>query len=204
MKQITLNNIKRRKLNKYYWKELHDTWELSDNNIQCYRYRMENNKIEWNIQEMLYDGNDPRSIEDVLDLAKCYYKANVYTDEEWKKYFIPAINKHIEKEENFERWQTGYLIQNKEGTNYIVEYDYATAFGGRDFTSLAVLELDENRNPVCEGIWRYYGDYQLIDKDNQEKYIKIIRKYHNRKKDSMDIPMYMNDELAEKINIYGT
>ena len=195
---ITLKSIRRRKLNKEMWEMLHETWELGDeHNDSVTRYRMENNDIDYCIYDLTHYGNDPYMNEDLLDRAKCYYKAGIYTDEEWEKYFLPAINEQIKHNDNFLRFHPGYLIRNKSTKELaIVQYDYAEAFGGTDYTDLDICDLDDKGKIVRNWAWASYNDYELVDSSNAtvEANIKKLRKYH---KEYFIVPLCLCDEMRK-------
>ena len=195
---ITLKDIKNRKLNKEMWKMLHETWELGDeHNDSVTRYRMENNEIDYCIYDFTHYGNELYMNEDLLDRAKCYYKASVYTDEEWEKYFLPAINKQIKYNDNFLRFHPGYLIKNKSTNKLsIVQYDYAEAFGGTDYTDLSICEFDDNGEITMQWAWASYNDYELVDSSNVtiKTNIKKIRKYHKK---YPTVPLCLCDKMRK-------
>lgn len=203
MKDITLDDIKNHPINE----ELKEDYIRrliiqNDWNKQAHLTRMKSSSywIKCEIWEMSHDGNEPYSIEELLDHARLFYDDHIYTDEEWNKYFIPEINRAIKSEENFIRWYPGYLVKNKNKEEYaIVEHDYAEAFGGRNFTDLCLLFLDNEGNPEYSSAWHDYYDYELIDKDNIEKYLDIIRKYNN----GDAAPINMDYQLAKNLG-YGS
>lgn len=177
---ITLEQLKARPVNPAVDNRLKRTQELSAWNINVFRNRMTNQLTrETNIWEMTHDGNDPKENGDMLDVARLYYQHGVYTDEEWKQYFIPAINAMMEYNDKFIRWRPGYVIvDRKTNRRYIVEYDYAQAFGGRDFTSLSVCTLDNDDEITGSWAWAQYKDCDLVDAEHTEKYIAKVRAYH--------------------------
>lgn len=128
--QLTLEDLKNRPLNKDMYDSMYETWELgNEHNIECYRSRIRegnDHDIKNECYDMTHNGNDPMENEEMLDHARCFYEDNIFTDEEWVNIFIPAINKQIEENDNFERWYPGYVIKNKEtGQLAILGGDYA-------------------------------------------------------------------------------
>lgn len=198
---MTLEDIKNREINYEMKQHLKKTHELYDSyNYNVYRYRMKSKKyIQWNVDDMTHEGNDPRSSEEVLDRAKLFYDEHIFTDKEWNKYFIPAINDLLIYNKTFERWHPGYLIKDVEGNFAIVEHDYAEAFGGRCFTSLAICQLDSEGNITCSWAWAEYADYCLVSKDPDvvSKNLEKIRKRVSEIGDGA--PIGMNSELAKKL-----
>ena len=179
MKTITLLGLKKRRLDPETVEMLENTWELDDWNKSVYRHRMENGDIDHQIFMMTHDGNDPKPIKQMLNEARCYYEAHVYTDAEWEQYFIPAINKMINYHNSFVRWRPGYVIKHKQTDECcIVEYDYARKFGGHDYESLAVVDIDANGNPYDHGAWADYNNYELVDDKHVKENIAKIRAYY--------------------------
>lgn len=183
---MTLEELKNRPLNKYMYDSMYETWELGDeHNMGVARHRMESgdvNDIKTEVWDMVHNGNEPKSNVEMLDYARCFYEDKVYTDEEWEKYFLPAINEMLEHNNTFERWYPGYLIRNKETGNLaIVEADYAFKYGGRDFKSLDISELNKNGDIIGSWAWANYDNYELVDKthmvENLEKIGKFKEKY---------------------------
>ena len=102
-------------------------------------------------------------------------ETKIYTDKEWEEIFIPHINKILEYNNNFIRWYPGFLIKNKwDGKESIVISDYALKYGGRNYTSLEVCDLDEFGNIVKNWSWANYIDYVLIDSTHT---IENLKKY---------------------------
>lgn len=159
---------------------------LNDWNIRIYRERMETpDGIRRNISDIVQDGNDPMDNEEMLDRARWYIEMNVYTDEQWENYLIPAINRMIAYNDAFMRWQPGYVVRSKkDGSLWIVEYDYAMGFGSscgrkcRDFTSLSIARLHDDGHVDSGWAWAQYDNYELVDKDHCEENIAKIREYH--------------------------
>lgn len=180
--------------------EIKQTWELSRHNLGVYRYRMDHGNVQLCVYELTHDGNDPRDNERLLDFAVCYYWSRVYTDEEWERYFLPAINEMIAKNDSFVRMLPGFVIQHKEtGTKAIVGSDYAYAFGGRNFTDLSIYNLDKEGNITCGWAWASYSNYKIIDTEHQQQNIKRIHDYNVS---NGNCPPYgLSDDLA--IRFYG-
>ena len=182
---ISLEDIKARPINPKIEERFKHTDELSFFNNQVRgRWMEEEETRSWCVREMTHYGNDPKRNEEMLDDAKIFYEHEVYTDEEWEKYFLPAINAMIEYNNTFVRWHPGYLIRDKEsGKFYIVEYDYAEAFswnGWREstnYTDLSLCELDEDGDIVFSWAWANYNKYELVDKGHTEENIAKIREY---------------------------
>ena len=197
---MTLQELKEYPLNKEYLKHLEDCLVFDEHNINIYKIRM-NSKRErgWEIWDMTHRGNDPLSNEEMLNKARCFIEKNIYTDKQWNKYFIPAINEMIDYNNTFERWHPGYLIKDVKGNLAIVEHDYSEAFGGRDYTSLAIYELDSNENITYGWAWAKYENYCLVSKEPEivSKNLEKIRKYNIERGDGA--PICMNPELAKKL-----
>lgn len=178
VKTITLQDLKEGKINSSLLKTMKATWELDDYNKEVYHYRMKNGKIRWEIEKMTHDGNDPRRNQEILDRAIIYYSEQVYTDEEWEKYFLPAINKAMSDNDSFIRWLPGYVIKDKEtGQLSIVKYDYAFVYGGTNYTDLLVVSLNDSGNPCRSWAWAHYNDYELIDANHVKENILKICNY---------------------------
>jgi len=129
---------------------------------------------------MTHDGNDPKTIRGILDEARLYIHYNVFTDEEWESFLLPYINREIARQRSFKRWMPGYVIRNKEtGQLAIVRYDYAYEYGGRDFTSLHVCDLDADGRIVSSWAWAQYDDYELVDEDHVKENIEKMAEYEN-------------------------
>ena len=193
--ELTLQKLKERPINPSTRNRMKYTMELSDWNINAYRKRMETTDgISSNVYDMTHNGNDPKSNKDMLDDARMFVDKDVYTDEQWEKYFIPAINDMISYNNNFVRWKTGYLIKEKStGKLSILEYDYGGAFGGRDYTSLSVCELDESDNILYSWSWANYDDYELVDKGHTKENIQKMKAYFKGK----GIQYYLCDKLIK-------
>lgn len=122
---------------------------------------------------MTHDGNEPKTIRDILDEARLYIHYDVFTDEEWESFLLPYINREIARQRNFKRWMPGYVIRHKQtGRLAIVKGDYAYEYGGRDFTSLHVCDLNADGRVVNSWAWAQYGDYELVDEDHVLENIK--------------------------------
>lgn len=161
------------------------------NNIKVSRYRMDSGDstyIRWEIEDMVYEGNNPMSNEDILDMASICATNNIYTEEEWNKYFLPAINRQLKANNSFVRRMPGDLIQCikkdgydvKVGETAIVEYDYAAVYGGRNFRSLRVCSLDKKGNIKRSWAWADYDKWKLAD--NKHRSENIIKMWEYRKK----------------------
>lgn len=200
MCRITLQDLKERPINKEVDDLLKRTDELCEWNKSVKRHRMDNGDIRYQVFDMTHDGNDPKDNEYMLDVARLYYRENVYTDEEWEKYFIPAINEMIEYNNSFVRWMPGYIIKNKAtGKCAIVEYDYALGFGHicsrcRDFTSLSVCDIGEDGEVRGSWAWAHYENYELVDKNHTEENIAKVRVYHTGNNHTP--PYYLSREMS--------
>ena len=197
---MTLQELKEYPLDKEYLKDLNERNVINKDHKEFHQNRMKDSYYKkWEIWDMTHDGNDPRSNDDMLNFARCYIECDIYTDKQWIKYFIPAINKMIIYNNTFERWHPGYLIKNVEGNLAIVECDYSEAFGGRDYTSLAIFELDSNENITYGWAWAKYENYCLVSKESEivSKNLEKIRKYNIECGDGA--PICMNPELAKKL-----
>lgn len=194
---ITLDELKSRPLNPETVEKFERTCELWYGNIQAMRYRLYH--VERGPQSCAYDltrnGNNRKPSKQLLDDARMYIEKKVYTDEEWEKYFIPAINEVLEYNANFVRWMPGYLIR-KKGSNSlsIVEYDYATGYGQKypyectDYESLSLCSLDSKDGHITGSCsWANYKDYELVDKDHTKENIAKIRAYHKGSKHPINL-----------------
>ena len=203
--EVTLNDLKARKINPETQAMFERTMELWHGNILVHQRRMAmEEEREYEAMNMTHDGNDPKSSEQMLDDARMYIEKHVYTDEQWERYLPPAINKMLEYNANFERWYPGYLIRKKDSSEMaIVEYDYATAFGHlcgrecRNFTDLSLCLLDAKKNITGTIAWRDYSGYELMDKCHTEEYIAKIRAWY--KKHNSQPPYYLSDKM---INLF--
>ncbi len=181
---ITLEDLKNRPLNEYLYRQMYETWTLGDkDNIRVYRHRIRKGTEE-DIKTECYDfthhGNSLMCNDEMLDRARCFYEDKIYTDEEWEKYFLPAINKAIEENDHFERWYPGYLIKNKStGKLAIVKGDYAYIYGGRNYTSLYIYDLDENGGIISGWAWADYDNYELVDTNHIVENFNKIGKYED-------------------------
>ena len=200
MATVTLQDIKARRLVEIAWRGYMRS-NLNDWNIRIYRERMETpDGIRRNISDIVQDGNDPMDNEEMLDRARWYIEMNVYTDEQWENYLIPAINRMIAYNNTFVRWLPGYVVRSKQdGRMYAVEYDYATGFGWscgrkcRDYTSLSLAHLnDEGRVDGC-WCWAKYEDFELVDTGHCDENIARIREYHVAKDDQ--VPYYLDSRI---------
>ena len=187
---ITLEQLKERPIDPDTEAMMNRTMELAQHNIFVYQSRM-NGDEERNlcIHDMTHNGNEPKSNEQMLNDARMYIEKQVYTDEQWEQFFIPAINKMIKYNDEFVRWMPGYVIKEK-GSNkrYIVFYDYALAYSHlcgrecRNFTSLCLGRLDDTGEIDMSWSWAGYNNYELIDKDHANSNIEVIRRYLRDKK----------------------
>lgn len=199
---ITLEQLKARAIDPETEALMNRTMELAQHNIYVYRKRMaeSDSEIRSCIYSMTHNGNNPKSNEQMLNEARMYIEKNVYTDEQWEQYFIPAINDMIKYNDEFVRWMPGYVIKEKNGeTRYLVFYDYALAYGhlsgreNRDFTNLCLGRLDSNGEVDFSWAWADYNNYELIDKNNANSNINVIRRYlHNKK-----VPTHLCDSLMK-------
>lgn len=195
-KKITLQDLIDRKLNQEVFSELRRDWTLSVHNRQVDQYRMRHGLVDSCVYDMTHDGNDPKETERMLDEARCFLEAGVYHEWEWEKYFIPAINKIIELNDTFERFKPGYVVMNKQTKQKaIVEYDYALGFGGRNFTDLSLVNIDDDGNCGLSWAWADYKDYVLIDKDHTKENIAKVKKYYQNRNSS--VPYFLNQKLAQ-------
>lgn len=177
---ITLQQLKRRRINPETRKMMEHTCELAHWNIMAIRNRMaDQDDIRYQVFDLTHNGNDPKDNKELLDDARMYIEKGVYTDEEWEQYFIPAINEMIAYNNNFVRWHPGYLLRNKEtGKLAILEYDYSTAFRGRNYTSLALCELDDKDKIRFSWAWANYNNYELVDSEHTAENIAKLKAYH--------------------------
>ena len=197
---MTLQELKKYPLDEEYLKDLNERNVINKDHREFHQKRIKNaHDREYDIWEITHDGNDPRSNNDMLNFARCYIECNIYTDKQWNKYFIPAINEMIDYNNTFERWHPGYLIKDAKGNLAIVEHDYSEAFGGRNYTSLAIYELDSNENIKFGWAWAEYENYCLVSKEPEivSKNLEKIRKYNMEDDDGA--PICMNPELAKKL-----
>ena len=197
---MTLQELKEYPLDKEYLKDLNERNVINKDHREFHQKRIKNScDREYEIWNMTHNGNDPRSNDDMLDFARCYIECDIYTDKQWNKYFIPAINEMIDYNNIFERWHPGYLIKDVEGNLAIVEYDYSEAFGGRNYTSLAIYELDSDKNITYCWAWAKYENYCLVSKEPEivSKNLEKIRKYNIERGDGA--PIGTDPELAKKL-----
>ena len=180
---ITLSDLKARPINSDVAALLERTMELSTWNNSVRQRRMaDEHGRESNIWDMTHDGNDPKENGNMLDVARLYYEKHVYSDEEWEQYFLPAINAMMEYNDKFIRWRPGYVIRDRKTLKrYIVEYDYAQGYGGRNFTDLSVCNLGDDDEIHGSWAWANYKDYDLVDSDHTEKYIAKMQAYNKGK-----------------------
>lgn len=97
-----------------------------------------------------------------------------------------------------QKFVTGCLIQDKDGDVGIFEYNYAMAFGGRDYNNIAVAWLDEKGKKVIEISYDRKSQFTLIDSDPKtiEANLKKLRSYNKK---SGGAPICMNTGLAIKL-----
>lgn len=130
--------------------------------------------------DMTHDGNEPKTIRDILDEARLYIHYDVFTDEEWESFLLPYINREIDRQRSFKRWLPGYVIRHRQtGQLAIVRGDYAYKYGGRDFTSLEVCDLDADGQIVSSWAWAQYDDYELVDEDHVKENIEKMAEYES-------------------------
>ena len=197
---MTLQELKEYPLDKEYLKDLNERNVINKDHREFHQNKMKSSYYrKYEIFDMTHYGNDPRSNDDMLKFARCYIECNIYTDKQWNKYFIPAINKMIDYNNTFERWHPGYLIKDANGNLAIVENDYSEAFGGRNYTSLAICELDSNKNITYGWAWAKYENYCLVSKDPEiiSENLEKIREHNSKIGDGA--PICMNPELAKKL-----
>lgn len=199
---VTLQDIKSRPLVEIAWKGYMDA-NLSEWNIRIYRERMESEDgIRMNIANIVQDGNDPMDNEEMLDRARWYIEKDVFTDEQWEKYILPAINGMIAYNDAFVRWLPGYVVRSKkDGSLWAVEYDYATGFGSstgrkcRNYTSLSLARIGEDGHVGGSFAWARYDDYELVDNDHCSENIAKIREYHVAGKHQ--VPYFLDGRIAD-------
>ncbi len=198
---ITLEELKKRPINRYINDMLYRTLRLGDDwNERIYKERMlDEYERRYCIADIVQEGNDPRDSKEILDIARCYIERGLYTDEQWEKYIIPAINEIIAYNESFVRWMPGYLIRSKKyGNLCIVEYDFAMGFGylcgheNRDYTSLALCRLRKGE-PAGSWAWANYKDYELVDTEHTQENIAKVRDYHISNKHQ--VPYYLSSKM---------
>lgn len=199
--KVTLQDIKARRLVEIAWKGYMDI-NLSYGNIQIKQSRMDSiDGICRNVADMVQFGNEPMSNERMLDIARWYIERNVYTDDQWEKYFLPAINEMIAYNDAFVRWMPGYVVRSrKDGRMYVVEYDYATGFGSscgrecRDFTSLSLAHLDDDGHVDGSWAWAKYKDFELVDSGHCQENVAKVREYHVSSRHK--VPYFLDGEIA--------
>lgn len=176
-KEITLSDIKKPQ-DKKTLKRWEDIYGKDDKKLV--RYRIEHDMAKWEAYEITHDGNDPRTNKEIISRARWYYSQNLMTDEEFEKYILPAINETITYNDSFIRWMPGSLIKKKEtGELKILAYDYGYKYGGRNFTSLSVYDLDKNGKIDGSRAWEFYGDYELVDTEKNNERIRQIADYES-------------------------
>ena len=175
MKEVTLEDLKKPYKNTKEFKTFNE-W-----NCKAIRYRMTNGMIDTELYDITHDDNDPRPNSEIVNLARFYYQNGFMTDEEVKKYLIPAINEQIKKNNRFVRWMPGSLLRNKEtGKLCILVGDYAYIYHtGRNYTSLEVCDLDDNDNIRYHWAWANYNNYELVDAEHNSEHLKQVLNYDN-------------------------
>lgn len=175
--------------------EMRETLHLWSYNLSVWRRRTDEEGPAAFAFELTHSGNDPLENHEMIERAVCYYRTGVFSDDEWQRFFIPAINKMIVYNGAFVRWLPGYVIRHKkQGSKAIVEYDYATGFGGRDFTSLALTNIEDDGSLGTSWAWASYSDYELVDTEHTEENIARIREKNMRNKSLP--PYYLKEEIA--------
>ena len=199
-KTVTLADIKARDINHAVASRMIRRAELSAWNRRAKRIRFDEGNIDGCVADIIQDGNDPRDNEELLDVARCYIEAGIYTDQEWQEVFIPAINTAMAYNDAFVRWYPGYLIRNRRtGMECIVQYDYAMGFESsmgrpcRDFTSLTVCSVDGEGRIRGSWAWAHYEDYELVDKDHTKENIAKVREYLK----GQPMPFFLSQEMQE-------
>lgn len=91
---------------------------------------------------------------------------------------------------------TGALLESKsDGSRCFLEHSYAQAFGGRNYSSLAVIWLNKKGNPEYSSAWHNKSNFKVIDSDLESNLQKIIK--FNKK--SGGAPICMKASLAQKL-----
>ena len=198
---INLEYLQQHKPDAKILNEMQRTYELWRYNLRVWRNRTNVEGPDAFVFELTHCGNDPYENHEMIERAVCYYRTGVFSDDEWQRFFIPAINRMIAYNDSFVRWLPGYVIQQKEtGTKAIVEFDYAYAFGGRNFTDLSIYNLDKEGNITCGWAWASYSNYKLIDTEHQQQNIKRIHDYNVS--NGYRPPFGLSRELSQ--SFYGT
>ena len=192
---INLEYLQQHKPEAKILNEMQRTYELLHYNLRVWRRTTDEEGPNDFAFELTHYGNDPLENHEMIERAVCYYRTGVFSDDEWQRFFIPAINKMIAHNDNFVRWLPGYVIRHKkDGFKAIVEYDYAMGFGGRDFTSLALTNIEDDGSLGTSWAWASYNDYELVDKEHTEENIARIREKNMRNKSLP--PYYLKEEIA--------
>lgn len=195
MMSINLEYLQQHKPDAKILNEMQRTYELWQHNLRVWRMRTNEEGPNAFAFRLTHYGNDPLENHEMIERAVCYYRTGVFSDDEWQRFFIPAINKMIAHNDNFVRWLPGYVIRHKEqGSKAIVEYDYATGFGGRDFTDLALTNIEEDGSLGTSWAWASYNDYELVDTEHTEENIARIREKNMRHK--LQPPYFLKEEIA--------
>lgn len=176
MKEVTLEDLKKP------YKNMEEFESFDEWNCKAIRYHMTNGMIDITLYDITHDDNDLRPNSEIVNLARFYYQNNLMTDEEVKKYLIPAINEQIKKNNRFVRWMPGSLLRNKEtGKLCILVGDYAhvcSGYGtGRNYTSLEVCDLDDDNNIIHHWAWANYNNYELVDTEHNSERLKQVLDY---------------------------
>ena len=195
MEPITLQDLQQHTPDANVFNEMKRTLALWSHNLSVWRCRTNEEGPHAFAYELTHHGNEPLENHEMIDRAACYYNTGIFFDEEWKQFFIPAINKMIAYNDNFVRWLPGYVIRNKEsGSKAIVEYDYATGFWGRDYTHLAVINLNDDGSLGLSWAWADYELYELVDTEHTVENIARIREKYKRQG---SLPPYcLREEIA--------
>lgn len=150
-------------------------------------------------REITHYGNDPRPNEEILDIAALFFERGVFYQGNpwfWVEHILPAINRQIEANNSFEPFLPGYLVKNKKtGDKAIVEYDYATAFGGRNHRSLSLCFLAEDGHIRSCIAWFSHENYDLVDKEHVKENMEKIRDFHIRHNGNP--PFFLSEELSQ-------
>lgn len=195
MMSINLEYLQQHKTDAKILNEMQRTYELFPYNLRVWRNRANEEGPNVFAFELTHCGNDPYENHEMIERAVCYYRTGVFSDDEWQRFFIPAINKMIAYNDNFVRWLPGYVIRHKkDGSKAIVEYDYATGFGGRNFTSLALTNIEDDGSLGISWAWASYNDYELVDTEHTEENIARIRGKNMRHK--LQPPYHLKEEIA--------
>lgn len=195
MMSINLEYLQQHKPDAKILNEMQRTYELWHYNLRVWRNRANEEGPDVFAFELTHCGNDPLENHDMIERAVCYYRTGIFSDDEWQRFFIPAINRMIAHNDNFVRWLPGYVIRHKKlGFKAIVNYDYATGFGGRDFVSLALTNIEDDGSLGTSWAWASYNDYELVDKEHTEENIARIREKNLRHKSQP--PYFLKEDIV--------